>query len=437
MLRTVGALAQNGFTRFRSSTLLVNSVLLMLATASVAAFGFVFWVIVSRSYDPQTVGLAATLLTVSGLLSMMSLAGLDATFVRFLPKSVRRNDQINSGLIIVALISVMLSSLFVLSLPFTSPRLAFVLHDPRYFIAFVFFTAVTSLNTLTNAIFLAFKRAGDIFIINLLFSIFRVALPLLVIKGSAMTIFVLVGISQLAGLALSLLIIKFQLGYVFSPRMRLGILHVTRKYSFSVYAASVLNLLPPTLLPLLVVHRLGPENAAYYYIAFTIASTLYTISYASMQSAFAEGSHNQTAMKAHIVKAGKLIGVLLVPAVLAIVILGGFILGIFGGEYAAQGATLLRLFALSAFSAAVYAAMGVIFKVVQDLRSIVAMNVVYATVILGFSYVFVPHLGIVGIGWAWLFGNVAASGVGLLFLKRSQQVSTRGGEYGTTTQARR
>lgn len=412
--------------RMQGSTFLMNALYLMLSAFVVAALGFVFWVIVTRSYPSATVGLSAALLSVSGLLSMLSLAGFDTTFVRFLPKSERPGDHINSGMMVVALLSGVLSIAFVLSLPLSAPELAFVLHNPWYFIGFVFFTVATSLNVLTNAVFLAGKRARDIFIINLLFSLLKVALPFLVTTGSAVTIFVMVGISQLFGLALSLMVMKARFGYVFSPKIHLDVLRVTRKYSFSVYASSILNLLPPTLLPLIVVQQLGSANAAYYYIVFTIASALYTIAYASMQSAFAEGSHEETAMKAHIVKAAKLVGVLLVPAALAVFGLSDFILGIFGAEYAAAGSTLLKLFALSAVGVAVSSALGAIFKVMHNLRGVVTMNVVYAAVILALSYLLVPHVGLIGVGWAWGVGTAAAASVGLIFLKRSN-VSHRAG----------
>ena len=424
MWRTSITLFKTRLGQFRSSSLMMNSIYLMLATNTIAVFGFAFWIVVTRDHTSAAVGLTATLLSLSGLLSMLSLAGFDTTFVRFLPKSEHRNAEINSGMIIVAIVGAVLSLGFVLSFPFTSPSLAFVLHNPWYLAAFVFFTVVTSLNTLTNSILLAYRCARDIFIINLLFSTLKVALPLLIADGSVMTLFVLVGISQLAGLILSLVILRAQLRYVFSPRLHLDFLRVIKKYSFSVYVSSILNLLPPTLLPLIVVRQLGPESAAYYYMAFTIAGVLYTISYASMQSAFAEGSHNESAMKAHVAKAAKLIGALLVPAILFTVLLSNVILKIFGSEYAAAGSTLLQLFALSAVVVAVYSALGTIFKVTKDLRSLVIMNAVYALVILSFSYLFVSSMGIIAIGWAWVFGNIAAASTGLFFLKRSKHLLT-------------
>lgn len=400
----------------RSSTFFMNALYLMLSTFVVAGLGFVFWIVIARSYPSATVGLAATLLSVSGLLSMLSLAGFDTTFIRFLPKSTRRNDHINSGIILVALLSGLLSVGFVLLLPYVSPSLVFVLHNPWYFAGFVFFTIATSLNILTNAVFLAQKRARDIFIINLLFSVFKVALPLFITRGNVMTIFVIVGASQLLGLALSLIVMKARCGYIFSPKIHLDILRVTQKYSFSVYASSILNLLPPTVLPLIVVHQLGPESAAYYYVVFTIASALYTIAYASTQSVLAEGSHDEAALKVHILKAIKFIGALLVPAATGIFLLSGFILKFFGAEYATGGSALLKLFCISAFTVALCSLMGVIFKVMHNLRGVIMMNVVYAGAILGLSYALIPSFGIIAVGWAWVIGTLAATATGLVFL---------------------
>jgi O-antigen/teichoic acid export membrane protein len=215
---------------------------------------------------------------------------------------------------------------------------------------------------------------------------------------------------------------RAQFGFRFAPGLHRDILRDSKKYSLSVYVSSLLNLLPPTLLPLIVVHKLGAASAAYYYMAFTMATVLYTIAYATMQSVFAEGSHDETAIKAHLAKAAKLIAFMLIPAVLITVLLSGFILKIFGGEYAEQGAMLLRLFAISSIAVAVYSAMGTIFKIVKNLAGVIAMNIVYAVVILGLSYSFISKFGINTIGWAWIAGNIAAVLTGLIFLKKSNHL---------------
>ena len=81
----------------------------MLSTFVLAATGFVFWVFVANAYDTATVGLATTLLSVSGLLSLLGLAGFDTTFVRYLPGSKNKNDYINSGFVVVTIFSSVLA----------------------------------------------------------------------------------------------------------------------------------------------------------------------------------------------------------------------------------------------------------------------------------------------------------------------------------------
>jgi O-antigen/teichoic acid export membrane protein len=401
----------------RKSTFFMNAFYLMLSTFVVAGSGLVFWVIVTRTHNAATVGLATTLLSVSGLLSLLGLAGFDTTFVRFLPKSDRKNDYINSGFIIVTGISVVLAVGMGIVLPMLSPSLS-VLSNGWAFLSFVFFTAVTALNVLTNAVFLAFKHARSIFVINTLFSIVKAGLPLLAFHGNATTIFALAGVAQLIGLVLSIAWMVRRFGYKFSPKLHADTVRVVRKFSLSVYTSSILNLLPPTLLPLIIVHLMGPANAAYYYMAFTLAGILYTIAYACMQSVFAEGSHNEAAIKQHVAKAAKVVIFLLVPAALFTLIFSNLLLATFGGEYAAKASILLQLFAVSALPVAIYSALGAIFKVTKNLRGIITMNIVYSVVILGSSYVLIPRLGLLAVGWAWLIGNLAACLTGAFFTKK-------------------
>lgn len=420
----------------RNSTLMMNAFYLMLSTLVVALSGFIFWIVITRSYDAASVGVATTFLSVSGLLSLLSLAGFDTTFVRFLPSSLHKNTYINSGIVVVTLLSTVLSLGFAVLAPIFMPQMA-LLHDLWSCLMFVFFTAATSLNTLTNAVFLAYKKARHIFTINILFSIAKVGLPFFVTEGSALTIFVLAGIAQLLGAILSLVWMKQKFGYGFGINIDLSTLKAVKKFSFSVYISSVLNLIPPTVLPLIIIHKIGPENAAYYYMAFTIASVLYTVAYAASQSAFAEGSHDESSMRQHIIKAAKIIGVVLLPAAAVTAIFSNVLLSIFGSEYQ-QGATLLRLFALSALPVAVYSVLGVIFKITKNLRGIVVMNVAYIVVIIFVSYTFITHAGINAVGWAWLFGNVVAACIGLRYLIPELFKKRRKGEgHGTTSSTRR
>lgn len=399
---------QQSIGQLRSSSLVMNSVYLMLATAVLSAFGFIFWIIVSRIAPPSSVGLATTLLSVSGLLSLLSLVGFDTTLVRFLPRSTQPGAYIATSITVVTIAGSVLSLLFVLLAPLFVPSLAPLLHHPWAAAAFIIFTVITALNTLTNAVLLAYKSAKDILIINCIFSAIKVALPLLFITAHPVVLFIMAGISQLVGLACSLIVIRKVTGHHLRLALHTPALNLVKKYSLSVYGASVLNLLPPTLLPLIILHYMGSDTSAYYYIAFTIASALYTIAYGSTQSAFAEGSHNEQAMHLYMRKAMRLTFTLVVPAMLLTIAGSGLLLAIFGEIYVRESRSLLILFAISTIPVAAYSACGALFKVSKNLPGIVGMNLAYAATIIGLSILYIPHLGLAGVGWAWLIGNVAA-----------------------------
>jgi O-antigen/teichoic acid export membrane protein len=409
--------------QIRGNGFFANAFYLMVSTIMLAAFGFLFWVVITKSYDPAEVGIATTLLSLSGLLALLGQAGLDTALVRFLPHTPNKNSYISSSLIVAGCISTGISGVVGCLLPLFSPDLS-IMQGFGAWAAFVLFTAVTSLNAIIMAVFLAHKKARHTLALNAVLSICKIALPFMVVQGNALTIFILAGCAQAAALVYGLVWLHRRYGFRFTCKLDFDMLALVRRFSFSMFGASILNLLPPTILPLIIVANIGSAQAAFYYIAFTIATVLYTIAYASMQSVFAEGSHNQAALRSFIGKAGLLIGALLVPAALVIGILSPFLLGIFGSAYAAQSSALLRLFALAALPVATYSALGAIFKVTKNLRGILLTNSVFAVAVLGLSALWLPQYGLIAVGCAWLAGNIIASAAGTLFLlKKPQAIS--------------
>src|SRR5690349_1833916 len=88
----------------RDDHLLRNSVFITLSNASQGAFGFAFWLLGAHFYSANDVGLATTLVTAVILIAYISLLGFNNTFVRYLPSSVERDDEINTGLILVGVL---------------------------------------------------------------------------------------------------------------------------------------------------------------------------------------------------------------------------------------------------------------------------------------------------------------------------------------------
>lgn len=186
----------------RDNRLLMNALYMMLSTFVLAACGFVFWAIVTRTHATPVVGLATTLVSLSGLFSLAGLLGFDTAFVRFLSAAPHKNSFITRGLGVVALATIALSVAAGVILPIITPELK-LLHDAWTLAGFVFFTVTTGLNTLTNSLFLAYRRAEYILGITIVVGLCKIILPLVVTGSTPMTVFIIAGVAQTAGVVLS------------------------------------------------------------------------------------------------------------------------------------------------------------------------------------------------------------------------------------------
>lgn len=409
--------------RFFHESLLRNSVYLMASTGVLSLFGFLFWIITARLFSAEEVGFATTLISAMNLIATLSLVGFNASLVRFLPENTRPNGMINAALAIVSVTSLVLAAGFVAFIPFFSPKLAFMQSSILAIALFVVFCILSALNILTDAVFLAHRRAHFILIINTIFSASRLAFPFLLISLGAVGIFAAAGIAQTIGLFLSLAALMLYFGY-FPTRMDASQLRALSHYSLGTYAASSLNLLPATLLPLVITAHLGPAESAYYYICLMIANLLYVIPFATTRALFAEGSNTEHAFTAQITRAMKLILALMVPAILMIVLGGHFLLGFFGAEYATGGTILLTLFAIAGIAVSAMSVINVYFLITKDVSAMIAISGVYALSTIGLSYALLGY-GLTGVGIAWIIGNTLASLAGLILYRYPLRLKER------------
>lgn len=400
--------------------LLANSINLMLATGITAIFGFVFWIIVARTFDTSTVGLATTLLSVSSFISLMGLAGFDTIFIRYLSGSKRKNDQINSGLLIVAFSSALLAAIFCILIPVLSPKLKFLDHNVWYLLGFIIFTVFTSWNTLTNSILIAYRRTALVLYINIIFGALRMLLPfLLSSNGGPMKIFIIVGIAQVVNVMLSLAALAKYFNYIPSLKIHTDIVKETLHFGIMVYVANIMNLLPDSALPLIVIDKLGAAAAAYFYIAFTIANLLYTIAFSTTQALLAEGSHDEEHYAEHVRKGIKIIIGLLVPAIILVTLFCPLILNLFGHNYQSGATTILRIMSISGLSVMIYSLVGSVFKLTYNLRGLIVTTVSNAVLTIALSLLLATRYGLNGVGWAWLIGSTISACIGLMFLAKS------------------
>lgn len=362
-----------------------------------AGSGFFFWIIAARIYTVEQVGLATALISSLGLVLLFSRLGLDFSIIRFFPIG-DKNRIFSTSLIITTLASPLAGMAYILLIEFLAPTLAF-LKEPCYLVAFLLIGAANSVAAITGNAFLADRKAENYFIQNIFMAL---RIPLLIPLAFLGT-FGILGSSGLAFFVASLFALVVLLRSINSFRPEIDLHFIRRSFKFSSwnYVSNILSTAPTLVLPIMVLNMVGEAEAAKYYIAFTMGNLVLIIPSSLGTSVFVEGSHGE-GLKRSVIRAGAASLALLVPAVLALFILGNGFLGMLKGEYA-DASDLLKIVALSSFPVTVYSLFIPIQNVRMRMEGIVKLNALRCTLLLGLSYVMIQEYGILGVGYAWIF----------------------------------
>ncbi|HZK11827.1 MAG TPA: oligosaccharide flippase family protein [Atribacterota bacterium] len=396
-----------------------NSIFLMLSTGVMAVFGFFFWIINARLYSADQVGIGATLISVMTLISSFSILGLGNGLIRYLPTSKRKNKKINTSFTLVALMSILISVIYLLFLKNFSPILLFVRENIIFSLLFILFVVISSLSIISENIFIAYRSSQFMLIKNTIFSIVKLIFPLLLLSLGAYGIFMSVGIASIVAFLFVLAILTLRFNYLLKPIIDVSVIKKMVKFSLGNYAAELMGGLPNLALPILITNLIGAKFSAYYYMAVMIAGLLYVIPMATSQSLFAEGSYNEKELRLHVKKATTIIALILIPAIIIIVFLGKYILLAFGKDYSSEGFRLLQVFAMSGVFIAAKNVCGIVLKVKNKIKEIVFVDMITALSILGLSYFLMPIYFLKGIEIAWVVGHALSAGIFLIVTKKS------------------
>jgi O-antigen/teichoic acid export membrane protein len=407
---------------FCSDSLFRNSVYLMLSTGVQAVFGFAFWYLNARLYTPSQIGIGSTLISATASISYFSLLGFNNSLVKFLPASHRRNEKINSSLILVIAGSFIVSVAYVAIIPYLAPELGFI---NRYFVlAFIFITlsVFSAANLLTDNIFIAYRASKYNLIIYTIQSVIKLFLPLVFISWGAIGIFSSVGVAALIAFFLSIYYAVKKFEYVPKLSVQTDVLKIMWKFSSASYFSNIFNILPTIVLPIIIVNRLGAAEAGYYYMAFMLCNLLYAVVYSIAQSLFAEGAHGEVALGKLFRRSVLILAVIMIPAGIVLALVGPVILQFFGKSYGIESGKVVMILALSSPIVSAYVLSGVLLRIMNKIYTLVFVNAVYAIAICLLAYMWVDK-GLIWIAYAWTVGNLIAailSFAAVMFSKRSK-----------------
>ncbi|MFI7500458.1 lipopolysaccharide biosynthesis protein [Streptomyces sp. NPDC049687] len=395
-----------------------NSFFVLATTATTAALGFLFWVVVARFYSPAQVGIATSLISAMSLISYLAQFGLNSTLVRFPAASSDRNAQLTLALCVVAGAGGLLALGYLAGLPLYGEKLLFVRDNPVAVATFAALCAFAALNQLAKSVFTG-ARAPELNVLSdgLTQGVTKLALPAFLTGLGMYGIVGSTGAGFAAAVLCALFLMRRRLDFRFELRVGGTRLREQFTYSLASYLSGLLNLLPQLVLPLIVLHHLGAEATGYFYVAFQIAALLNAIAYSVGEALFAEGSHDPSQLPMLLRRTAVIIAAAQTPAAAVVAGGSGLILWVFGSQYSDAARPLLIACAIGSLAVALSAWANFALKITRQLRQLIVNNAVFAVVTISLALLW-AHRGLVWIGWAWGLGNLASGLVALTALLR-------------------
>ncbi len=397
-----------------------NASYLMISNIIVGVLGFVFLIIATRLYSTQDVGIYSALISAMGLISLLAIwGGFYAFMIRFIPSHTlkEQNDLIFASFIFHIIIVIFLSVIFIFFINFFAPKLNF-LHTIFYGSIFVMFSVFFAISSLFNGVFISYRKTKLVVVKNVIENSSKIILLPFFTTFLCFGIFYSYGIGVLAAVFVSFFLLsKIKKMNDFKISIFSGY-NIIRK-NFGYISANYLSMLAVSafglLLPLLIINILSAESTAYFFIAWGIFSIFFMLITSITTSFFVEGSYDEKDIKKNRNKGLKFALIIGTFCVLLIFLFGNFILGLFGKEYL-NSLNLLYVFGISIYLFAANRIYSTILSIRKKIHEIVAFNFLITGCALGFSVLFLPLYGLIGIGYGWIIGQI--TGIIWIVLKR-------------------
>ena len=409
-----------------------NSLFLLATHGVIALIGFFFWRIADGRYGTEAVGTATALVSAVLLLHTLARLGLDIGLIRFLPDETDKPGMINTSFTIVGFLSAVLALVFVMGVGVWAKTLDIVRDNAWYALLFIAFTVATSLvELLRQGVFVAYRKTQSSLVVEVVGGL-RLPLVLAFLSVGAYGIFVAWGLGGLAALAVGIvLVVLAQRSYRPVPAVRRVVVGKMLRFSLGNYMAETLRELPGFVLPIIILGvftakfdgDVGKDMAAYFYIAWTIASVVMMISYATGSSLLAEGSADPGRFGSSTLKALRFMLLLLVAAIVIVFVAGRWVLAWFGSGYEENAFTLLRLLTVSGIPMAINTIYVTQKRMERRMWPVILIYAFVACLTIGAGFALMNRMDmddrpLLGIGIAWLASNsLVAVVVGVLMTR--------------------
>ncbi|MDO5076781.1 lipopolysaccharide biosynthesis protein [Corynebacterium sp.] len=359
--------------------LAIDSVVLMVSSATNAVVGLAFWVTATRLNNAEIVGEASTSIAVATTLSTLGMLGFAQLMERFLPRASTR--QVLGAIAFVAAFSLFLGWLF--DLPWL--------------------TLVLALFALCDSYLIGCGRPRVVALKNLIHAMSKFAL-----------VFVL-PIDWAWGIPTAALLIFYCFGTL--PKRKLYTSDVSRYFMHSV-GWLLAQMLPGLVIPLMV-KETGLDQAAYFNIAWVIVNTSFVLISMIGGPFVAKVANAKANMSDATRTLIRIIAGVSALRLLGVSGLGPIALFVYGSDYAEHGYKLLILMGVAHLlggPAYLYATLSRIFGHIGYPMLIQALN---SLAVVGLIWLMLPAWGITSVGIAYLIVDAATLAVIIWPLKQA------------------
>ena len=392
----------------------LNALALMMTTATTALLGLAFWTVATHFYSTANIGRGSALVASLTLLATMAQLNLGNVFARCLPAAGRKSRRfVFAGYAAVGVLAVVLGYGFVY-LGFGDNFL-----DGAERAWFPWAIAVLAIFALQDFVLVSIRAARFIPVENVLFALAKLGLLVLlagIIPSQG------IGLAWVLPAGVAVLVVTTLLrrrGLAHPGRLDApaGILPARRTLGGIVageYVSGAVGVLLPVLLPLIVVAELGLTENAYFAIPWLVASSVNLLTWNVASAVLVEGGSDPS-RSAHLGRRALKLSLLIggTGAVFELAF-AHVILSLLGGDYASNGTALLRVLALAVPFNVVIVVWSTLMRIHNRMVPVVAQQIVAGAMIVTATYLFIPHLGITGVGLSYAIAQ-ATSGVFLLF----------------------
>lgn len=410
--------------------LFLNAYALGLSGVLTSGLGVVYWAVAARLYPADVVGVNASLLSLVTLLANVSQLNLRSGFGRFVPiagAGVQR--LVHAGYLAVTVLA-LLTGLGVVAILAVSPALlADVRLTPMLVWLFPLTVVLWAVFSLQDQVLIAFRRSAIVPLENGVFAFAKILL-LVPLAGAATAYGILIswtlptalGVAIVTGWVLVRLVPRaraaavrpasaradaVETGAILAPRAEPVTAGSILRYVAGDYVGSLFAIGSSSILPVLVLGVLGAAPSAHFYMVGMIATATQLVPTVLATSLLVEVSSGRATFDGDGVRVTRQLALLLAPITLVLVVFADPILGIFGANYAADGATALRLLALAGIPYSVINLAFIRLRLEQRVRWVVAAQAMLAVLLIVPVLIVLPTWGITGVGVVTLVSETA------------------------------